>query len=82
MKFNKCRHRKGFITSHGFAFNIKSGIEAEGFRGIIPCGIQQYGVTSLEDVTGRSMTVEETARDIFPYFNEVFGYTGSIVING
>ncbi|MNP42638.1 Octanoyltransferase [compost metagenome] len=82
VKFNKCRHRKGFVTSHGFAFNIKSGIEAEGFRGIIPCGIQQYGITSLEDVTGRSMTVEQTARDIVPYFNEVFGYTGSIVING
>ncbi|MBA9088563.1 lipoyl(octanoyl) transferase [Fontibacillus solani] len=81
VKFNKCRHRKGFVTSHGFAFNIKSGIEAEGFRGIIPCGIQQYGVTSLEDVTGQSMTVEQTARDIIPYFNEVFGYNGSIVIN-
>ncbi|WP_435925147.1 lipoyl(octanoyl) transferase LipB [Paenibacillus sp. DYY-L-2] len=79
VKFNKCRQRKGFITSHGFAFNVKSGIQEEGFRGIVPCGIQEYGVTSLEDVTGRSFTVEGIARDIVPYFNEVFGYNGVLV---
>ncbi|WP_410768283.1 lipoyl(octanoyl) transferase LipB [Fontibacillus sp. BL9] len=79
VKFNKCRHRKGFITSHGFAFNVKSGIQEEGFRGIVPCGIQEYGVTSLEDVTGRSFTVEEAAQGIIPYFNNLFGYTGAIV---
>ncbi|AZS14758.1 lipoyl(octanoyl) transferase LipB [Paenibacillus lutimineralis] len=74
VKFNKCRHRRGFVTSHGFAFNIKSGIQNEGFQGIIPCGIQEYGVTSLEDVTGKTFTVEQVAHDIIPYFNEVFGY--------
>lgn len=79
VKFNKCRQRKGFVTSHGFAFNVKSGIQEEGFRGIVPCGIQEYGVTSLEDVTGRAFSVEEIARDIVPYFNEVFGYNGVLV---
>ncbi|GJM82635.1 octanoyltransferase [Paenibacillus sp. HMSSN-139] len=73
VKFNKSRYHKGFITSHGFAFNVKSGIQEEGFGGIIPCGIQEYGVTSLEDVTGRSFTVEQVARDIVPKFNAVFG---------
>lgn len=78
VKFNKCRQRKGFVTSHGFALNVKAGIGREGFRGIIPCGIQEYGVTSLEDVTGRSYEVEETAREIVPYFTELFGYTGDL----
>lgn len=78
VKFNKCRHRKGFITSHGFAFNVKSGIQEEGFRGIIPCGIQQYGVTSLEDVTGLDYSVEKAATDIVPFFKEVFGYSGEL----
>ncbi|WP_059043552.1 lipoyl(octanoyl) transferase LipB [Paenibacillus rubinfantis] len=77
VKFNKCRHHKGFITSHGFAFNVKTGIQEEGFGGIIPCGIQEYGVTSLEDVTGRSFTVEQVARDIVPKFNAVFGRSGA-----
>ena len=53
VKFNKARQHRGFVTSHGFAFNIKSGIADAGFAGIIPCGIQEYGVTSLEDCTGR-----------------------------
>lgn len=79
VKFNKCRHHRGFITSHGFAFNVKSGIQEEGFRGIIPCGIQEYGVTSLEDVTGRSFTVEQVAREIVPKFNAIFGRSGAWV---
>ncbi|USB34704.1 lipoyl(octanoyl) transferase LipB [Paenibacillus sp. YPG26] len=74
VKFNKRRGKRGFVTSHGFAFNIKSGIQNEGFQGIIPCGIQEYGVTSLEDITGNEFTVEQTAKDIVPYFTEVFGY--------
>lgn len=79
VKFNKCRHHRGFITSHGFAFNVKSGIQEEGFRGIIPCGIQEYGVTSLEDVTGRTFTVEQVAKEIVPKFNAVFGRSGAWV---
>ncbi|GGH24993.1 lipoyl(octanoyl) transferase LipB [Paenibacillus segetis] len=76
VKFNKCRRRKGFIASHGFAFNIKAGIQQAGFQGIIPCGIEQYGVTSLEDVTGLTFTVEQVAQEIVPLFNEVFDYNG------
>lgn len=79
VKFNKCSHRRGFVTSHGFALNIRSGIQEEGFRGIIPCGIQDFGVTSLEDATGRRFTPEEAARGIVPWFNEVFGYTGHMI---
>lgn len=74
VKFNKRRHRRGFITSHGFAFNIKSGIQYEGFTGIVPCGIQQYGVTSLEDITGLSFTVEQVASEIVPFFTSEFGF--------
>ncbi|MDN4619682.1 lipoyl(octanoyl) transferase LipB [Paenibacillus sp. PsM32] len=74
IKFNKCRHRKGFITSHGFAFNISSGIQNEGFSGIVPCGIEQYGVTSLEDITGRTFTVEQVAQEILPHFMRHFEY--------
>lgn len=73
VKFNKARRRRGFITSHGFALNIKSGIASEGFSGIVPCGIQQYGVTSLGDLTGLDMTVEAAAGELLPYFLEQFG---------
>ncbi|WP_028610462.1 lipoyl(octanoyl) transferase LipB [Paenibacillus harenae] len=74
VKFNKARQRRGFITSHGFALNIKAGIAADGFSGIIPCGIEQYGVTSFNDLTGLEMTVEEAADQLLPYFAEIFHY--------
>ncbi|MFD0958741.1 lipoyl(octanoyl) transferase LipB [Paenibacillus chungangensis] len=68
VKFNRARNRKGFITSHGFALNIAEGIASEGFSGIIPCGIEQYGVTSFNALTGLSLTVEEAAHGLLPHF--------------
>jgi len=80
VKFNKARSRRGFITSHGFALNLRAGIGNEGFAGIIPCGIREYGVTSFEDLTGRPMPPERAAREIVPHFCRVFGRNGAPLI--
>ncbi|WP_254639015.1 lipoyl(octanoyl) transferase LipB [Cohnella sp. GbtcB17] len=74
VKFNRARARRGFVTSHGFAFNVKRGVEQEGFGGIVPCGIQEYGITSLEAETGLTLEVEEIAERVLPHFRDVFGY--------
>ncbi|WP_145408371.1 lipoyl(octanoyl) transferase LipB [Paenibacillus xylanexedens] len=74
VKFNRCKTRRGFVTSHGFAFNVTSGIQHEGFQGIVPCGIEQYGVTSLEDMTGQTYEIQRVAQDIVPYFSRLFSY--------
>ncbi|MBB6730487.1 lipoyl(octanoyl) transferase LipB [Cohnella zeiphila] len=74
VKFNRARTRRGFVTSHGFALNVKRGVEAEGFQGIIPCGIAEYGVTSLESLTGSNFGIEEIGERIVPHFARVFGY--------
>ncbi|RED89462.1 lipoyl(octanoyl) transferase LipB [Cohnella phaseoli] len=74
VKFNKARTRRGFVTSHGFALNVKKNVEEDGFQGIIPCGITEYGVTSLETLTGIELQVDEIGRRIVPCFAEVFGY--------
>lgn len=74
VKFNKRRKGRGFVTSHGFAFNIKQGIEQEGFTGIVPCGIQQFGVTSLEEVTGNTYEVDQVGFELLPFVSEVFGF--------
>lgn len=78
VKFNKCRHRRGFVTSHGFAFNIHAGVD--GFSGIIPCGITEYGVTSLEECTGKKLDIEEVAKAIVPYFCKVMAFDTATVI--
>jgi len=74
VKFNKARTRKGFVTSHGFALNVRKSVEEEGFRGIVPCGISEYGVTSIEKLTGEKLTPEETGRRLLPHFARVFGF--------
>jgi len=48
------------ITTHGFAINVSTDLEA--FNGIIPCGIVDRGVTSIEQLTGRAPGLEEVAR--------------------
>ncbi|WP_027085037.1 lipoyl(octanoyl) transferase LipB [Cohnella panacarvi] len=72
VKFNKARSRRGFVTSHGFALNVKRNVEQDGFQGIIPCGIAQYGVTSIEALTGLTLSVEEIGRRIIPHFMDAF----------
>ncbi|MHA0855528.1 lipoyl(octanoyl) transferase LipB [Paenibacillus sp. CMAA1364] len=76
VKFNRCRYSRGFVTSHGFAFNIKAGIQNDGFQGIVPCGIQEFGITTLEDCTKRTFNMEQVAEEIIPLFTRLFNYEG------
>jgi len=49
-----------WITMHGFALNV--GGELAPFRQIIPCGITDIAMTSMEKETGKSFSVIEVAR--------------------
>jgi lipoyl(octanoyl) transferase len=59
-----------WITSHGFAFNV--GTNLDHFKLIVPCGISDRGVTSLERVTGRSIPMGEVEDAIVRRFADVF----------
>ena len=59
-----------WITSHGFAFNVSTRLDH--FQLIVPCGISDRGVTSLERATGRSVGVEEVEDRITHHFGQVF----------
>jgi lipoyl(octanoyl) transferase len=62
-----------WITSHGFAFNVTTDLEY--FNLIVPCGIADRGVTSLDRLLGRAVDRREVEDRIVSRFCEVFERT-------
>jgi lipoyl(octanoyl) transferase len=62
-----------WITMHGFAFNVNTDLSL--FTGIIPCGITDKEVTSLQKELSRFVPVPEVKEVLLKNFIEVFGYS-------
>jgi lipoate-protein ligase B len=62
-----------WITMHGFAFNVNTDLSL--FDGIIPCGIKEKSVTSLQNELGRAIEINEVKTFILEKFTEVFDYS-------
>jgi lipoyl(octanoyl) transferase len=58
-----------WVTYHGMALNVDP--ELDHYRGIIPCGIAEHGVTSLAAL-GAATTMEEVDTTLRATFAEVF----------
>ena len=61
-----------WVTMHGFALNLSTDLSL--FRLIVPCGIREYGVGSLQSLTGRAPSPERAAQLALPLFTEIFGF--------
>ena len=59
-----------WVTSHGFALNVTTDLDY--FNLIVPCGIRDRGVTSLERLLGRGVERREVEDKIVDRFCEVF----------
>jgi lipoyl(octanoyl) transferase len=58
------------ITSHGFALNVATDLSY--FSGIVPCGITDHGVTSMEKVLGASFHTTDLIPHVITAFEQVF----------
>ncbi len=63
-------HISRWLTTHGFALNVNTNLEH--FRLIVPCGIREAGVTSLQRELGRPVSVPEVEDVLARRFCEVF----------
>jgi lipoyl(octanoyl) transferase len=59
-----------WVTSHGFALNVHCDLDF--FSAIVPCGIRDKGVTSLERLLGRAPRIDEVADRVRHHFGAVF----------
>ena len=61
-----------WVSFHGISLNVEP--ELSHFDGIVPCGVSQYGVTSLVDL-GLPVTMPEVDSVLREAFERVFGPT-------
>jgi lipoyl(octanoyl) transferase len=59
-----------WITSHGFALNVATDLRH--FRLIVPCGIADRSVTSIEQELGREVLMSDVEDAVTKAFSEVF----------
>jgi lipoyl(octanoyl) transferase len=59
-----------WVTMHGFAFNINPDLRY--FAYIVPCGIQDKAVTSLEKELGKKVDIREAQEILKEKFREQF----------
>lgn len=58
------------VTMHGFAINCDNSLA--GFRGIIPCGITDAGVTTVSEVTGTTVSPTDLAVPVSAAFRSAY----------
>lgn len=66
-------HISRWVTSHGFALNVST--ELDYFKRIVPCGIVDRGVSSMEDVLLAPVSVDRVRDELARSFASVFSRT-------
>ena len=60
----------GWITSHGFALNVATDLRF--FDSIVPCGIRDAGVVSMDELNGSSIEMADVMESVASHVCTVF----------
>ena len=66
-----------WVTMHGFALNVNTDLHY--YDGIIPCGIFEYGLTSMQKILGEELEMDEVKQILIQQFENVFKQHQSLV---
>jgi lipoyl(octanoyl) transferase len=66
-----------WVTSHGFALNVCTQLDY--FKLIVPCGIPDRGVTSIERLTGRPIDMVGVEDRIIEHFSKMFDFSDLVI---
>ncbi|MEI8294947.1 MAG: lipoyl(octanoyl) transferase LipB [Alphaproteobacteria bacterium] len=58
-----------WVSSHGIALNVFPKLDH--YQGIVPCGLKDYGVTSLHDLGATNITMADVDRVLQEQFTKV-----------
>jgi lipoyl(octanoyl) transferase len=61
-----------WVTMHGFAFNVNANLDY--FKNIIPCGISDKAVTSLDIELKRPVDMNEVADKVKKHLADIFSF--------
>lgn len=59
-----------WVTMHGFAFNVNANLDY--FKNIVPCGIDDKDVTSIQRELGRALDMEEVKTKLKEHIANLF----------
>ena len=62
-----------WVTMHGFAFNVNTNLDY--FRNIVPCGIDDKDVASMQAELGYELPMEEVKTKLRAHIASLFGMT-------
>lgn len=61
-----------WVTMHGFAFNVNTDLSL--FDNIIPCGIDDKAVTSMQNELGRELDFQEVKQKLLVNLSNIFDF--------
>ena len=61
-----------WVTMHGFALNVDPDLSF--YEGIIPCGIRDFGVTSMATLLGQDIDMSAVKKALVNHFKTIFNF--------